>query len=170
MPLQLNATQRICLFGFLNPRPYLHWSHFVNGDVTIDACIAAKLPSVDLYEKVQSSLDEWLALPDDLRPNKTHILYMEPWGLHPIVHLNCSFEDIIFMRLPVDTMLKLNLGFETLYRTFYLDADVLRLFRYKWSDWVRLGISKMFVMELGRTNIETIFGITYIHALNTSLQ
>jgi hypothetical protein len=122
-----------------------------------------------LHDHVQRDLSAWLSLPGELRPRKEHIEYMRPWKLHPVRDLSCSYEDIVFMRLPVDLMLDLDLGFARLHEDYHVTADVLRLFKYSWGDWVKLGITKMFVMEIGRDQLQSIFGISLEYAMHTAL-
>ncbi len=155
--IKLTPVQMANLFSdLMSAKKTLTWKIMIREkQITFRKCLEQKIDVGKLYN-MQPDIDEWIAHGKvELQDCKD----MGLWRPNPFYHFHCHIGDLIVHRqsLPPEILIQGGVKFNILLERYGLTPELMVLLRYSPEDWVRLGLTEIFLGNFNDRQWKEIF-------------
>ncbi len=156
MKIALTPGQAVCLHGWWHARPSLTWPDVLAND----ALTFARLASVNLREQdlylLQPDLQAWIKLS---RVTLADCPRMRAWDAHPIRDFKADLADLISMRWPADSLVRMGVTYAEL-QSLGVTAETMALFNYTLMMWASLGFQRAHAVDVPHNTLYRLFNMS----------
>lgn len=153
MRIALTPGQAVCVHGWWLARESLTWADVVAKDtLTFAHLLALHVREQDLY-LLQPDLQAWVKVD---RAALSDCPRMRLWDAHPVRDFRADLADIISMRWPHDSLVRMGVSYADL-QALGVTPDTMALFNYTLSMWSVLGFQRAHAEHIPHNTLFRLF-------------
>lgn len=158
MRVKITPGQGLYLFGFFGIKESLTWNDILQDEsLTFDRLLSANLTPQQLYN-IQPDTMAWVQSKKALLHNCPAMVNF--WNAQAIADFKADLGEIILMKWPIDTMIRVGVNYDTLLDIGLTPENMVLMSHVTLLGWSQLGFSLEHAKGIQEATLLRLFGLS----------